>query len=167
MFKHDLFKNNVVGRIVRLITITFAIVMTIFSYGLFTDSKTFAATTEAGLPNYRARHLRWENSGEPQTSRKFITTPSIDGHGWICVDANFDDGRFDNTTRYHWYIQVNQRGVWLQARQSGEYNANGNVDHACYDNLIYVGKTYRVMFDPNKSTYMEGDFHVYGYYHQY
>lgn len=157
--------NKLVNK--SLSTFSFVIVAAIIaSYAMLTPIVSAASTTES-LPNYRSRHLRWENSGSPQTSRKFTTTRSIDGHGWICVDANFKNGSGDYISRYHWYIQVNDRGVWRQVRQSGEYNANGGLDHACYDGSIYLGKTYRVMFDPTRRTYMEGDFHVYGYYHFY
>lgn len=127
----------------------------------------FAQAAES-YPNTRSRHLEWHNEGGPKTSNRITTTPSIDGHGWICIDANFDDGRFDALTRYHWYIEefVPGRG-WVEQRQSTEYNANGNLDHACYDNKIELGKTYRVLFDPTRSTYMEGTFHVYGYFRNY
>ncbi len=144
--------------------------ITVFGFvtsGLPMSSVASAAPKES-YPNKRSRHLEWHNEGGPKTSNKITTTRSIDGHGWICVDANFDDGPFDVLTRYHWYIEeyVPGRG-WVEQRQSTQYNANGNLDHACYDNKIEIGKTYRVLFDPTRSTYMEGTFHVYGYFINY
>jgi hypothetical protein len=155
---------------IKAIKVLLVSVMTVLAFtmaGLPSATKASAATTQS-YPNHRARHLEWHNEGGPKTSNKITTTRSIDGHGWICVDANFDDGPFDVLTRYHWYIEeyVPGRG-WVQERQSTEYNANGNLDHACYDNKIEIGKTYRVLFDPTRSTYMKGTFHVYGYFINY